>query len=209
MRTAMTVKKAYHITDVGNLAGIIATTGLVSDARMQGVPSTAIGYGHIKERRLKEFKVPCAVGQPFVGEFVPFYYCPRSVMLFTVNRGATGRPEGCQRTILHLVTDTDMLIAGGREWAISDGNAGAAHTSFYNSVSALDQLDWSSIRATYWSGKQHQKAAEFLVRDFVPWSAFTEVACYDDQVAVQVTNIIQSGGSPHRPLVTVKKEWYY
>jgi hypothetical protein len=205
----MTVKKAYHITDVENLAAIIATTGLLSDARMQGFPSTAIGYSHIKERRLKEFKVSCAVGQPFVGEFVPFYYCPRSVMLYTVNKGNTGRPEGCQRTILHLVTDTDALIAEGREWAISDGNAGAAHTSFYNSLDAFDQLDWSSIRTKYWSGKQHQKAAEFLVKDFVPWTAFAEVACYDEQVSEQVKNIIQAGGSLHRPSITVKNEWYY
>lgn len=205
----MTVKKAYHITDVENLAGIIATTGLLSDARMQGVSSTGIGYGHIKERRLTCFKVSCVAGQPFVGEFVPFYYCPRSVMLFTVNKGATGRPEGCQRTILHLVTDTGTLIAGGREWAISDGNAGAAHTSFYNSLGAFDQLDWSSIRATYWSGKQHQKASEFLVRDFVPWSAIAEVACYDNDVAARVRNIIEAGGSSHRPVVTVKREWYY
>lgn len=205
----MTGKQAYHITDVTNLAGIIATTGLLSDARMQGHPSTGIGYGHIKERRLTSFRVSCAVGQPFVGEFVPFYYCPRSVMLYTVNKGATGRPQGCQRTILHLVTDTRVLIAEGREWAVSDGNAGAAHTSFYNDVTAFDQLDWPAIRATYWGGQQHQKSAEFLVKDFVPWSAFTEVGCYDKQVAAEVKLIIEAGPSPHRPLISVKEEWYY
>lgn len=205
----MTGKRAYHITDVTNLAAIIATTALLSDARMQGVPSTVIGHGHIKERRLTSAKVSCAVGQPFVGEFVPFYYCPRSVMLFTVNTGASGRPVGCQKSILHLVTNTDTLIALGREWAISDGNAGAAHTSFYNSVSAFDQLDWTAIEARYWQGKQHQKCAEFLVKDFVPWSAIKGVGCYDNEVAEQVSRVIEAGADPHRPLIAVKREWYY
>ena len=130
-------------------------------------------------------------------------------MLFTVNTGASGRPVGCQKSILHLVTNTDTLIALGREWAISDGNAGAAHTSFYNSVSAFDQLDWTAIEARYWQGKQHQKCAEFLVKDFVPWSAIKGVGCYDNEVAEQVSRVIEAGADPHRPLIAVKREWYY
>lgn len=205
----MIAKRVYHITDVTNLAAIIATTGLLSDARMQGVPATVIGHGHIKERRLTSAQVTCAEGQAFVGEFVPFYYSPRSVMLYTVNTGAPGRPAGCQKTIVHLVTDSDALIALGREWAISDGNAGAAHTSFYNNVGAFDQLDWPSIEATYWQGKQHQKCAEFLVKDFVPWSAIKGVGCYDEEVAEEVRRVVEAGADPHRPLIAVKREWYY
>lgn len=57
---------------------------------------------------MTQTRVDCCGGR-FVGEFVPFYFCPRSPMLFTVNRGNTGRPLGCQRAIVHLVS---TLAAG-------------------------------------------------------------------------------------------------
>ncbi|MGY5951263.1 type II toxin-antitoxin system toxin DNA ADP-ribosyl transferase DarT [Stenotrophomonas maltophilia] len=205
----MAARPAYHITDVSNLPSILSTGGLLSDARMQGAAVTVIGYSHIKERRLTVAQVDCFADRPFVGEFVPFYYCYRSVMLYTVNNGNVGRPAGCQNTIVHLVTNTDTLIAIGRQWAISDGNASASHTSFFSDVAALDQLNWNAINATYWSGQQHQKCAEFLVKDFVPWSAISHIGCYDANVAAQVEATLDSVSASHRPQVIVKREWYY
>ena len=90
----------YHITDVANLQGILTDNGLWSDAVMVKRNPEIIGYDHIKKRRLKEIHVPCCQRR-YVGEFVPFYFCPRSPMLFTINIGKTGRPPGCQRTILY------------------------------------------------------------------------------------------------------------
>ncbi len=205
----MTAKWVYHITDVSNLRSIIGTTGLLSDARMQGVSTTVIGHSHIKERRLLVAQVDCFSDRPFVGEFVPFYYCYRSVMLYTVNIGASGRPAGSQKSVVHLVSNTGALIALGWQWAISDGNAGASHTSFYSDTAAFDQLNWESIQATYWQGKQHQKCAEFLVKDFVPWTAISHVGCYDAQVAAQVEAILDAAAVAHRPQVLVKRDWYY
>lgn len=49
----------YHITDVENLAGILADGGLHSDAVMVKRKPEIIGYDHIKKRRLKEIPVPC------------------------------------------------------------------------------------------------------------------------------------------------------
>lgn len=39
----------------------------------------------IKRRRLEEIPVDCCSGR-MVGEFVPFYFCPRSVMLFVIHK---------------------------------------------------------------------------------------------------------------------------
>ena len=163
----------YHITDLANLAGIMAGAGLRSDVAMAAGNPEVIGFAHIKERRAKEIRVDCC-GNRFVGEFVPvpFYFCPRSPMLYTVNIGATGRPAGCQRTIVHLVSRVGTALQTGKDWAISDGNAGAFHTSFYRNLKELKNLDWKSIRATSWQGMTHQKSAEFLVADFFPWPAF-------------------------------------
>jgi hypothetical protein len=196
----------YHITDVENLPGILAVGGLRADAAMAQHNPTVIGYEHIKQRRMTEIRVACC-GNRFVGEFVPFYFCPRSPMLYTINIGKTGRLPGCQRTIIHLVGTVASGIAQSRPWAISDGNAGARHTTFSPDLAALVGLDWTSIRATHWPGKTHQKSAEFLVADFFDWSGFHAVACHNAAVAQQVQNMLTNHA--HRPTVRVEPNWYY
>lgn len=197
----------YHITDVENLADIIAAGGLWSDVRLaQRQPSVVIGYGHIKERRMREITVPCCDNR-FVGEFVPFYFCPRSPMLYTLNRGNTGRPAGCQRTVVHLVSTVEAGISLRKQWAVSDGNAGAFHTSFEASADAIDTLDWAAIRAADWQGRTHQKMAEFLVADTFPWTSIDSIGCHNATVAGQVSALLHN--QPHRPVVSVQPSWYY
>ena len=196
----------YHITPLENLPGILAAGGLKSDAAMIATGHTVIGYTHIKERRLKEIQVPCC-GNRYVGEFVPFYFCPRSPMLFTINKGNTGLPAGCQSRIIHLETTVGVVVDSGRAWAVADGNAGARHASFSAEEASIKALDWNAIRATDWRGKQHQKQAELLVADSFEWKDFVRIGCYDPEVAAEVRTLIQ--GQSHQPVVESKPAWYY
>lgn len=180
----------YHITDVANLPSIIRSGGLKSDCAMAKVAHTPIGYAHIKQRRMTEVRIPCR-GDRFVGEFVPFYYCPRSPMLYVINKGATDRPAGCQQTIIHLVSTVATAVGTGRQWAISDGNAGAAYPSFYDDMKkGFAAIDWEAVRATDWRGKTSQKSAEFLIADRFPWSAIHSIGCHNSKVAEDIQGIL-------------------
>jgi hypothetical protein len=196
----------YHITDVANLPAILAAGGLYSDAAMAQRQTTIIGYEHIKLRRLTEIQVACCGGR-IVGSFVPFYFCPRSPMLYTVNRGNTGRPHGCQRSIVHLVSTVGAALAQNRAWAISDGNAGARHASFFSNLAELEELDWAAIRARNWQGLTHQKSAEFLLADFFDWSGIHAIGCYNDEMAQTVGGMLMQHA--HRPSVSTEPSWYY
>lgn len=197
----------YHITDVANLPGILAAGGLHSDAVMASQnPAVKIGYDRLKLRRLQELRVPCCANR-FVGDFVPFYFCPRSPMLLAVNSGRSGRPPGAQRTVIHLVSTLAKGIATRRAWAVSSGNAAAYHTTFDDQLMAVAMIDWDAIRATSWQGRQHQKSAEFLLADFFPWIAFDQIGCLDSTIAAEVAGILRS--SPHQPTVSVQRGWYY
>lgn len=198
--------RIYHITDVANLPAILAAGGLHSDATMAHRQTAVIGYEHIKLRRLTEIQVACCGGR-FVGSFVPFYFCPRSPMLYTINRGNTGRPPGCQRSIVHLVSTVGAALAQNRLWAISDGNAGTRHATFSSNVSSLAGLDWSAIRATQWQGRVHEKQAEFLLADFFYWSGIQAIGCYNEEVAQQVREMLMPHA--HRPTVSAEPSWYY
>lgn len=200
----------YHITDVSNLNSIIAQGGLKSDAALATQQATGqvngIGYSHIKTRRLTQTKVDCCNGR-FVGEFVPFYFCPRSPMLYTVNRGNTGKTIGSQATIVHLVSSMTIGMSQNRDWAFSDVSAATGYPNFFNDPKDLNQLDWEAIKSTNWSGKSTQKQAEFLVADHFDWSGVLGIGCMTPVVTSQVQQII--GQSTHLPVVKTKPNWYY
>ncbi len=107
--------KIYHITHADNLPSIIATGSIGSDAQRirQGLANTNIGMTEIKRRRLA-LAVSCCSGTT-VGEYVPFYFCPRSIMLFLIHRG--NHPDlpyrGGQRPIVHLEADLNRVV----QWA--------------------------------------------------------------------------------------------
>lgn len=71
----------FHITHVDNLAGILREGGLWCDAQRiaRSIGHTNIGLLHIKQRRMNRPVVTHAGGK--LGDYVPFNFCPRSVML--------------------------------------------------------------------------------------------------------------------------------
>ncbi len=75
--------KIYHIVHVDRLASIIADGGLLCDAAIaeRGPVGTTIGLNDIKRRRLTELRLSSHRGL-YVGACVPFYFCPRAVMLY-------------------------------------------------------------------------------------------------------------------------------
>ena len=82
--------KIYHIVHVDRLPSIIADGSLWCDAeiarRTEANPDmgTTIGMNSIKQRRLTELTLNSHPGL-YMGQCVPFYFCPRSVMLYMLH----------------------------------------------------------------------------------------------------------------------------
>ena len=86
--------KIYHIVHVDRLPSIIADGFLWCDAEVaqRAVTNpgmgTTIGMNSIKERRLTELNLG-RHPDLHVGQCVPFYFCPRSVMLYLIHAQTT------------------------------------------------------------------------------------------------------------------------
>ena len=106
----------YHITHVDNLESIARCGELWSDGmcRNKSLSHTQVGMSAIKARRLFELEVDCHPGTK-VGEYVPFYFCPRSIMLYLFYRG--NHPDldytGGQRSLVHLEADLHEVVEMG------------------------------------------------------------------------------------------------
>jgi hypothetical protein len=168
----------------------------------------------IKRRRLTELRVECC-GNRFVGEFVPFYFCPRSVMLYLLHRGNHENLSytGGQSPIVHLQADLtavlDWAAAAGRPWAISKGNAGARYRKFLAKVEGLNSLDWNAIDATDWRDPivREAKQSEFLLFESFPWPLVERIGVYSKTQLDSVNKSLAS--AQHRPPASVRPQWYY
>ncbi len=208
--------KVFHITHGRNLARILNDGWIWSDAQIshRGGPETTIGIADIKQRRLTELFVPCHPGTR-VGEFVPFYFCPRSVMLYLIHRGnhsALTYNSG-QRPILHLVADLHEVVAWadsqGRPWAFTDRNAGTRYFQTFRSLQQLNELNWDHVAADDFRDPvvKDAKQAEFLFYHSFPWSLVRSIGVYDESIAERVREILSETGL--RPAVEVERAWYY
>lgn len=208
-------QKIYHITHVDNLAAIIAAGGLKSDALMvaQGGPTTMIGMSHIKKRRLEQLSIP-SLGGVMVGECVPFYFCPRSVMLYIINRGSSdiAYRDG-QKPIVHLEADLREVLRwardAGRPWAFSLGSAATYYAEFRSDIKDFTQVDWEAVQAQHWqdSGVKERKQAELLIKDTFPWSLVRRIGVHSPKVANQVNEVLAP--IQPQPVVLMQHSWYY
>lgn len=208
--------KIYHITHVDNLAGIAAAGCLWSDrARIdQGLACSLVGMSKIKQRRLEEIEVDCHAGTK-VGEYVPFYFCPRSIMLYILHMGNS--PDitysGGQTPIVHLRADLNAVIAWAedkkRRWSCSDRNAGAYVASFYKRRQDLNKINWPAVANTIFKDPvvKEGKQAEFLLHESFPWELIEAIGVRNEAIRTKVQAAMR--GAAHQPPVTVETSWYY
>ena len=205
--------KICHITHVDNLASIVSDGYLWCDAVIvERLGSTCIGMTKIKKRRLNELTLPSHPALR-VGACVPFYFCPRSVMLFIFYRD--NHPEssyhGGQEPIVHLVADMHRTVCWAQEnglrWAFTSSNAGSGYFDDYTSEDDLDKINWDAVRARDWRERQEDKQAEFLIENRFPWDLVEYIGVYSEIQLRQVNAALNN--STHRPPVEVKRDWYY
>ncbi len=205
--------KIYHIVHVDRLPSILQDGFLWSDAETQRHDSsgTSIGMDGIKKRRLNELKLTSHPGLR-VGDCVPFYFCPRSIMLYLIYQG--NHPgltyHGGQNHIIHLEADlyksVDWAVKNQKRWAFTLSNAGASFFEDRCDLSRLPEIDWIAVQATDWRGHKDGKQAEFLMEECFPWQLVERIGVHSSKICQRVTGVLATGC---RICVTIESNWYY
>ncbi|MEP0915360.1 DUF4433 domain-containing protein [Leptolyngbya sp. DQ-M1] len=206
--------RIFHITHIDNLPLILESGGLI--AKSQLLKSSArhldISYESVQGWRSRK-AVPCGAGG-VVHDYVPFYFAPRSPMLYTIHKGNVANYQGGQRPILHLVTTIEEIHAQELSFVFTDGHAIMDYSDFYDDLELLDEvIDWQVMKSQYWydtdedPNRKCKRQAEFLVHQFFPWHLITEIGAIDPAIQSQVNVILQN--SQCETPVRVYRNWYY
>lgn len=82
-----------------------------------------------------------------VADYVPFYFAPRSPMLFALAMGNVPEYTGGMDPLVYLVTTAERLVHLGLPVLFTDRNAVLKTARFAHDLSDLDTLiDWSLMR---------------------------------------------------------------
>lgn len=208
----------FHIAHVDRLASIAGDGWIHSDAGIRQLQreGTVIGMSTIKQRRMTTLLDSHA--DLAVGSCAPFYFCPRSVMLYMIHmRHAELAYQGGQQPIVHLEADFHQAVAWAKDnekrWAITLSNAGSYYFEDRCEIDALEELNWEAIAARRWGGNgvdrsvKEGKQAEFLMEAAFPWHLINRITVYSQAIALRADAALKGLG--HRPSIQVRPDWYY
>lgn len=203
----------YHITDVDNLASLIAKGAVLCENQCSrdGVAPVCIGY-----RRLKTTRggIEVAVGHAggYLSDYVPFYYAPRSPMLYVNYLGGVDDYGKGQREIVHLVCCAEELAAVA-PFVITDGHPVSPLSNQFADLAELANLDWDVMNDTYWrdtdedGDRKRRRQAEFLVHEQVPIDQVKLIGAYSESVAAKAREAFAR--TAEYPPIAIRRDWYY
>jgi ssDNA thymidine ADP-ribosyltransferase, DarT len=214
----------YHITAVHNLPGIFASGQLISTNGLhsEGLQAHNIAYQEIQGRRALKV-VTLGLGG-VLHDYVPFYFAPRSPMLFTINNGNV---PGCpyrQNDIVHMVSSVQKVVELGMPFVFYNYNASLAFAECFDNIEDLSKIDWPLFFETpklggyckYWKSmhdnaryaqRMETRQAEFLVRDRMPLELLIGIGTSSERTRAAVEQTTRAHGVAVP--VRSKPEWYY
>jgi hypothetical protein len=203
----------YHITHVSNIASIATTGAIWSYNKRQalGIRHVNIAHSHIRERRASRIVEGPQGGS--LNDYVPFYFAPRSPMLFVIHKGGVQGYQGGQKEIVHVRVQAREVDEEGISWVFTDGHAEMDYATFYSSLDDLDKIDWPLMVDKFWGGtaedpnRTFRRQAEFLVHQGLPWRLVRGLAVIDHATAARLEEALKD--ADHKPEIEVKPTWYY
>src|SRR5882757_8731331 len=164
-----------HFTHVNNLAGIAASDGLFADCVLRGNSVTVRECGDLDIKRQRRSTPVRVAPRGVVGDYVPFYFAPRSPMLYKIWKGGVPTYQEGQEPLVYIVASLATVDAAALPWVGSDGNVAASMSEHTNDWARLESIvDWALMKEHIWRNteddgdRMRRRMAELLVNRIFP-----------------------------------------
>lgn len=184
----------YRIIHISNLDYILKNGIYTSES-----PNFDPNFKNIGDTSLINYRKNIAACDPPGGnlsEYIPFYFGPRSPMLFQIAKGYEDIPKHPQEDIIYLITSFNQVKLHQLEYFFTDGNARSETANKYNSEHNFQNLDWTTIYGTYWKSdetdllRKQKKQSEFLVKNYMPITCIEYIGVYNDVAKQNVLHLL-------------------
>ena len=189
--------RLFRITHRDNLRHILQYGICNKNHRDANAAFVPIGNSDIIGRRVEHVVKISGYGN--VGDYVPFYYSPLSVMLYNILTGY-GVPRVAPEHIVCMVTSVDALAGCGNRCFFTDGQANTLITDHYTDLKDLAQVDWTVVRSGDFTksnadpDRLRRYQAEFLVHSHVPVNCIEAIVVYNESCSTFVRTELDKAG---------------
>ncbi len=171
-------KYIFRITHIDNINHILEHGITHKDSSNSNPDFKSIGDSSLINRRAT-FEL---YNGKNLGDYIPFYFGPRSPMQFVIERGHNDVDIVRSSDILYCISSINKVIKKQIPFIYCDGHATDRLTSFYNTNDVDDiknQIDFIATNAKNWADWAHpedldfkrRKEAEFLIESDLPFES--------------------------------------
>ncbi len=190
----------YRITHINNLS-LLLQNGIVNKHH-SNANKNYIEIGNPEIIDVRSTTPVRIYNYGMIGDYVPFYFTPKSIMLYNIITGywhplVPKRNRSEILVIRCLIAELAMLP----QWFFTDGQANKNFTKHFNDLALLDVVDWKSIRESNFKNdvddpdRARKYQAEFLVHGQVPLTSVESLNVYNNQAAIIVNSILKQNNT--------------
>jgi hypothetical protein len=159
-----------HFTHIKNLPGILAAGCVQADSLVDRASALQVEAGDLGVKANRKQHPVTIAPFGYVADYVPFYFAPRSPMLYVISRGSVPTYTEGQEPLIYLVSTAEAVAVTGAACLFSDGNCASTVTQVYSDLTLLDTaVDWPIMATRIWKNtaedpdRMRRRMAEFLV----------------------------------------------
>jgi len=147
-----------------------------------------------------------------LGDYVPFYFTPCSMMLFNIVTGWKGLRQRAREEIVILVSSLHKIGELQIPYVFTDRHALLVDASYSSDLAELAQLDWARWRNRDFRHdpenpeKVAKYQAEALIYSSLPTIGLLGIACYNDGIAVAIGESVAKRGLNLK--VAAQPKWF-
>lgn len=203
----------YHFTHAKNLPAILANGQLQCKSRLPNSDQLVnVSHDSVQEKRRNK-GVGCDPGG-ILHDYVPFYFAPRSPMMYVISRGGVEGYDSNTTPLIYLVSSVERVRETGLKFVFSDGHPIVALSNLYNNPADLDKVDWDVMAMRYWADtkddpdRARRRQAEFLVHGSLPLDAVEQLAVKTPGIKRKLEDYLVEKWPDHVKPVRLERDWY-
>lgn len=202
--------RIFRITHRDNVPHVLENGVHCRNSQLVNPGYVSIGNVEIIEKR--KARVVSVPPGGTLADYVPFYFTPRSPMLFNIVTGYHGLKKCTRSEVVVLVSSLSRLENEEIPYVIADRNATLLSATIQPGRQLLPTLPWERWRAHDFRHdpndpeKLERYMAEALVHRLLPASGLEGIITYDAAAQVTVTQMVRHSG--REIPVHARSNWY-
>lgn len=204
----------FRIVHIDNLDYILQQNKLTTYSNVDADPNyVGIGEGELINLRTNHTITTTYSGIEYCPscDFLPFYFAPKSVMLYRIKTGwNVAKVE--QEKIIYFVYKLSDVIQNAN-YLFTDGHGYAKITQWFDDIQFINQLNSEDISRKWWNNteedgdRERRKQAEFWIENEISLNLAKGIGVYNENALHLAQELCAKHGREIE--IKVKPEYYY